>query len=131
MIDEQLKKDIRNYLDMDERRLDMLLACLAQFRSADADLVDIMHHHIVRMNDNDVEIWELYAAVKDRYPDMTAFSHHVKAISVASIKHNQVNHPDLVMTILRMNSHITLPVLLDVLEHPTNTRNLINAPKPA
>lgn len=131
MIDDQLKSDIKSFLDMDERRLDMLLACLAQFRSADADLVDILHGHIVKMKDDDVELWELYTTVKQRFGHMTSFPHHVKAISVASIKHNQVNHPDLVMSVLRMNSHITLPVLLDVLEHPTNTGNPINAPKPA
>lgn len=129
MIGSQLKEDIHRYLDMEERRLDMLLASLYKFRSADADMVDILCHHISLIEEQDLEAVEMYEQVSGRCYFLQQYPHHVKAISVASIVHNQVNHPDLVETVLRMNNHITLPVLLDVLDHPTNTQNLINAPQ--
>lgn len=109
-----LYSDIQEYLELSNEQLNYVLAAWCSYRSADYGLVDMLVDQVKSMNGHDKKPYFKKAA--EDFPWIRKYQHHVKAITVASCKHQTLNHPDLVKQYLVMNEHIKLDVLLDTLE---------------
>lgn len=116
-----LYEDIERFLELDDWQLDYVLSALSQYRTSDADLVELLVDHVENMNEHSKKPY--FEACLGRYQWVAEYTHTCKAITLASCKYNQVTHPEEVRMLLESNRHIKKHLLDKVLQEERNSRH--------